>query len=82
MILTTSQQAHNFCIYSMIHDDAMRSMWETWDDDRNSETLEPFVAELKDAVSRVFGAYTFKGPDLDQVALTAIDSHDKAENRW
>jgi len=82
MILTASQQAHNFCIYAMTYDDAMRRMWEAWDDDRNSETLEPFVEELKDAVRRIFGAYTFEGPDLDQVVLTAIDSHDKAENRW
>ncbi len=54
MILTTREQAINFCIYAMTYDDAMRRMWETWDDDRNSETLEPFVEELKDAVSRVF----------------------------
>jgi len=81
MILTTREQAINFCIYAMTHDDAMRRMWETWDDDRNSETLEPFVEELKDAVSRVFGTYTFEHDMLDHVVLMAIQHHDEAENR-
>lgn len=81
MILTTREQAINFCIYAMTYDEAIRRMWEAWDDSRDSETLEPFVEELKDAVSRVFGTYTFEHDMLDHVALMAIDSHDKAENR-
>lgn len=81
MILTTREQAINFCIYAMTYDDAMRRMYEAWDDNRYSETLEPFVEELKDTVCRVFGTYTFEHDMLDHVVLTAIDSHDKAENR-
>jgi len=82
MILTTREQAINFCIYAMSHDDAMRRMWEAWDDDRNTETLEPFVEELKDAVSQVFGTYTFEHDMLDHVALMAVNHHDAAQNRW
>ena len=81
MILTTREQAINFCIYAMTYDDAMRRMYEAWDDNRDSETLEPLIEELDDAVCRVFGTYTFKVPDREHVVLTAIDSHDKAENR-
>lgn len=82
MILTTREQAINFCIYAMTHDDAMRGLWETWDDDRNWQTFEPFFEELKDAVSRVFGTYTFEHDMLDHVALTAVNNHDAAQNRW
>jgi|TARA_R100000482_G_scaffold121691_1_gene68182 hypothetical protein len=82
MILSTREQAINFCIYAMTHDDSMRRMWEAWDDGRNSETLEPFVEELRDAVCRVFGTYTFEHDMLEHVVLMAIQHHDEAENRW
>ena len=81
MILTTREQAINFCIYAMTYDEAMRRMYESWDDNRYSETLEPLIEELDDAVCRVFGTYTFEAPDLEHVVLTAIGSHEKAENR-
>ena len=67
MILTTREQALNFCIYAIETD---RSL-----DGLNEDAL---VGELMHGMRMVFGGYTFETDDLWRIADTAIQHWNEA----